>query len=156
MEWPTLLTLQLPNTQHVTKQHARQIVQSFSRLRRRNVWKDSVKGGEWSLDLSNSGSGTGWHLHLHAVIDAEWLPLQELQAAWQSVTKTNGKIHIKRIRPGDERHTRGYLRKRPRVTALKVSPAEKLHFYGIMKMRGVKGAFGQEYKRKPEKTARTK
>lgn len=109
MRWPLHITLTVPNTvaDWAPRSLLRDLLQSFVRLRRTKLWKTNVKGGVYSIEVTDKGNG--YHPHLHVVVDCRWLALhhkephwtmsdeevaatkkgaaEELQAAWQHATR---------------------------------------------------------------------
>lgn len=71
MQWPLFVTLTMRNTVDLTFDAVRQLRRAFGKLRQRKLWKNNVKGGVASIEVTNIGNG--WHPHLHAIIDCEWL-----------------------------------------------------------------------------------
>lgn len=70
MRWPLHITLTLANTHDLDASTLRGLLRAFRRLRQRRCWKDSVRGGFASLEITNRGNG--WHPHLHIIADCEW------------------------------------------------------------------------------------
>lgn len=105
MRWPMHITLTMRNVplEEAPRGILRGLMKSFARLRRMKIWKQNVKGGVVSVEVTDKGNGL--HPHLHSLIDCEWLALntpkphkgddvetlrvkfkaaaQELQEAWQ-------------------------------------------------------------------------
>lgn len=73
-KWPLFVTLTMGNVRTLEKDPVRHLRQSFGRLRARKIWKDTVKGGVATIEVTNIGNG--WHPHLHAVIDCRWLAVK--------------------------------------------------------------------------------
>jgi len=76
---PKHVVLTIPNTEHITYQQIRQAKSALTKLRHRKIAR-FWRGGTWSLEITNSGNG--WHLHFHLLIDADWIDLDALRAAW--------------------------------------------------------------------------
>lgn len=109
MKWPLHITLTVPNTvaDWAPRSLLRDLLKAFVRLRRSKLWKTNVKGGVYSIEVTDKGNG--YHPHLHVVADCRWLALhhrephwtmtkeeeeatkrgaaEELQAAWQHATR---------------------------------------------------------------------
>lgn len=73
MRWPMHITLTRANEPDVSADSLRALLKCFRRLRQRNCWKLTVKGGFASLEITNRGNG--WHPHLHVIADCEWFGL---------------------------------------------------------------------------------
>lgn len=104
MRWPMHITLTMKNVtlDEAPRTLLRDLMKSFSKLRRTKLFKSNVKGGVVSVEITDKGKGL--HPHLHALVDCRWLALktpaphrddtaaemrtkfrcaaQELQAAW--------------------------------------------------------------------------
>jgi len=70
MQWPLMLTLTMKNTA-IAEAAANEIVKAFTRLRRTQFWRNTVKGGVASYECTNQSRG--WHPHLHVLVDCRWL-----------------------------------------------------------------------------------
>lgn len=117
-KWPLFLTLTQSNTITLEKTDVRKLKEAVRRLRGRAFWKEKVRGGVQSIELTNIGNG--WHLHVHLVIDCDWLSIlskpprasntieekrwkvlvakSELQEAWRQCLRQDVDpiIHVKR------------------------------------------------------------
>jgi len=51
----------------------------LAKLRRNKVF-GNVKGGFYSLEVTNEGKG--WHVHFHLLVDARWIDAGELAKTW--------------------------------------------------------------------------
>jgi len=74
LKWPMHITLTIANEPDVTADTLRRLLKCFRRLRQRRCWKDTVRGGFASLEITNRGNG--WHPHLHIIADCEWFGLR--------------------------------------------------------------------------------
>lgn len=61
---------------------------SFRELRRAKLWKGKVQSYVQARGLTFSKGR--WHIHLHIALDSDYLPHQELKAAWVKATKGAG------------------------------------------------------------------
>lgn len=117
-KWPLFLTLTQSNLITLEKTDVRALKAAIRRLRGRSFWKQKVRGGVQSIELTNIGNG--WHLHVHLVIDCDWLSIlskpprasntaeekawkvlvakSELQEAWRQCLRQelDPIIHVKR------------------------------------------------------------
>lgn len=76
---PKHLVLTVRNTLDLTKPYVLFIKEALAKLRRNKVMS-SVKGGFYSMEVTNEGRG--WHLHFHLLIDTPWLCMPELSQVW--------------------------------------------------------------------------
>lgn len=71
MKWPLFITLTMPNT--ASPECIRLIRSHWSKMRRRKLVVDRIKGGISSIEITNKGQD--WHPHLHVLADCEWLAI---------------------------------------------------------------------------------
>ena len=74
MRFPLFVTLTMKNVEDLSGGAVRTLRRAFGKLRHRQFWKNRVKGGIASIEITNIGNG--WHPHLHAVIDCSWLAIK--------------------------------------------------------------------------------
>lgn len=68
------LSIMLSHTNEADPANAfRTLMPAFKRFRRTKLWKNNVKGGVISYEVTNR-FGT-WHDHLHALVDCRWLAI---------------------------------------------------------------------------------
>jgi hypothetical protein len=72
-QWPLFITLTMKNTEDLSMRGIKHLRRAFGKLRHRRFWKENVRGGLATIEVTNIGNG--WHPHLHAVIDCEWLAI---------------------------------------------------------------------------------
>jgi hypothetical protein len=73
MQWPLALAFTITNTETIDADAVRRFRKDVRRLIRSKLFRATVKGGIYSIELVNTGRG--WHLHVHMIVDAEWLSL---------------------------------------------------------------------------------
>lgn len=92
---PKMLTLTARNVPLLTKEYLAWFKVCFRKLRAQKVW-ESVKGGMWSMEVTNQGRG--WHVHLHVLIDAPFVPLGKIERAWSKlIRQAFAIVHIKEL-----------------------------------------------------------
>ena len=79
---PRHLVLTVRNSKTLTKSYVKWFKACFSKLRRTKLFS-SVRGGFYSLEVTNESRG--WHLHLHALIDSEFIDQSELAKEWARI-----------------------------------------------------------------------
>jgi len=72
----------------------KKLLSSFRALRRRKLWKSTVSGGVFVVEVTVSE--TGWHIHLHSVIYGAFIPWDSLKAEWEALTGASG-VYIQKI-----------------------------------------------------------
>lgn len=120
IRWPLFVTLTIPNSED--PETLRRIRKCWGNFRRRKLWKEKVKGGIGTFEITNKGNG--WHPHLHAILDCRWLSLNvrephrrdsketqaekcrlaqaELSASWADcIGEPEGIVWITRVPPGE-------------------------------------------------------
>lgn len=76
---PKHLVLTVRNTSSITKLYVQWLKGQLSKLRRAKVFS-AVKGGFYSMEVTNEGHG--WHVHFHLLIDTPWLCMPDLSQVW--------------------------------------------------------------------------
>lgn len=71
LQWPLFVTLTIPNSPDPDS--LRNLKSAWSKLRRRKLIREKVKGGVATFEVTNKGNG--WHPHIHAVCDCRWLSI---------------------------------------------------------------------------------
>ena len=75
MAWPMMVTLTMPHTLASScPSDVRHLRRSLGRLRRLRWFKNKVKGGISSIEVTCGQNG--WHPHAHLLIDCRWLSVQ--------------------------------------------------------------------------------
>lgn len=99
VDQPKHLVLTVRNTLDLTKPYVQFIKNALASLRRSKVFKP-VRGGFYSMEVTNEGKG--WHLHFHLLIDAPWVTMSELSQVWgRLVGQDYAIVKIKDARQGD-------------------------------------------------------
>lgn len=77
--------------------------EAWKLLTRRKEWREHVRGGVRSIEVTrNSASGT-WHAHIHAVLDADYFDQKSLLSLWReclNVGEKKGGARIEVARSG--------------------------------------------------------
>ena len=66
----------------------RRLLNGFKKLRSRRVWRMSVKGGAYVVEVTSGVSG--YHAHLHIITQGVFIPWRQLRDAWQQITGATG------------------------------------------------------------------
>lgn len=91
---PKFLTLTMRNTEDLADGVSR-LKKAWQSLRRSKLF-EPVKAGLWSIEVTNQGRG--WHVHLHAVIEAPFLPQDQIEKAWSKrIGQEQSIVHIKQL-----------------------------------------------------------
>lgn len=78
MKWPLFVTLTRANADD--PETVREFRAEWSKMRRRKIIADKIRGGVCGLEITNVGNG--WHPHLHAIVDCEWLAIHTPKPHW--------------------------------------------------------------------------
>lgn len=76
---PKHVVLTAPNTTTLTVPYLQWLKRAWTALRRSSL-AANWQGGFWTIEVTNKGNG--WHVHIHAIIDARWIPADQLARAW--------------------------------------------------------------------------
>lgn len=71
------------------------LLTSFKKLRRTNVWLDSVKGGAAFLEVKVVN---GWHPHLHIIVEGCWIDKKQLSREWLRITTDSSIIDVREVK----------------------------------------------------------
>jgi hypothetical protein len=144
---PKHLVLTCRNTADITDEYVKFLKNQLAKFRRHRCFRP-VKGGFYSLEVTNEGRG--WHLHFHLLVDAPWLDMAAVSLAWgKLVGQDYAIVKIKDCRSGD------YLRE---VTKYAVKGSELASWSGhqiaafLKALAGVRlfGVFGSLYGKRTE------
>jgi hypothetical protein len=79
VDQPKHLVLTVRNTLDLTKPYVQFLKAQLSKLRRLKCFS-SVKGGFYSMEVTNEGRG--WHVHFHLLISTPWLCMPDISEQW--------------------------------------------------------------------------
>lgn len=71
------------------------LLASFRRLRQQARWKEHVRCGIATVEVTPGKLGAAGHVHMHAVINAEYFAYEVLKACWRKATGDSDYVHIK-------------------------------------------------------------
>lgn len=104
-EWMTnqpvrFITLTLAPQEGGLRAHIDVLLRSFAKLRAQTLWRSSVDGGAYSIEITRGARGTHWHVHMHIVAVGSYIDQAELKECWRLAS--NGS-HIVDIRAMSDR-----------------------------------------------------
>lgn len=86
MQWPLSIMLSHKNEESAAAVLTT-LMPAFKRFRRTKIWKENVKGGLVSYEVTNRFGS--WHDHLHCLVDCRWLALETPEPRRNNTTKQN-------------------------------------------------------------------
>lgn len=90
-----MLTLTLPRSDRGLGATVDWLHECFRALRATGEWKRHVRGGAAIVEVTRGSKGEHWHVHMHVLVEGEFWPQREAQAAWSRVV---GELAIVDIR----------------------------------------------------------
>lgn len=102
------VTLTLRHSQTPLADQIDRLYRSFSTLRRRESWRENVKGGAGFLEVK-IGRDNLWHVHLHLILEGRWWDQREIASEWHAVTGDSSIVDVRKIT--DDGEAAGYVTK---------------------------------------------
>jgi hypothetical protein len=87
MKYPKHWTFTFANDSHIDKGYYEKVDKCFKLLMHRKCFKDVVKGGVCHVETSFNDEKETWHVHVHAILDAQFIDIEELKDAWKEITQ---------------------------------------------------------------------
>lgn len=139
---PKLLTLTLKHSDESLSDQVDRIYDSFRQLRKRSLLRQSIKGGMWFFQVTQSKDGKQWHPHIHALIDSCFMPHAQLKALWLAITGDSTIVDIRPIKDRDATslHVARYAAAPCDLTSF--SPGEAVEIVRDLKGRRLCGTWG--------------
>jgi hypothetical protein len=95
---PVHLVLTQTHRKENRKQSAKRIRDAFTKLQRREFWKNHFKGGTWSLEFTK-GKDRLHHTHLHIIgFRRRFFDIELLRSEWLAVTGDSHVIHLRKVK----------------------------------------------------------
>ena len=128
MKHPRTLILTVASTDTGLTEQMRFLRRSFAKLRRTPAWRERVKGGAYTVEVTYNPDTKRWHPHLHMIIDGTYFPVRLLQRLWHEITNGSKIVWIQDVhdKPGIARELAKYIGKPQRVSTL---PADRIREY---------------------------
>lgn len=104
------LTLTIRATTDNLSERFKHIDDSFTKLRRGDVWKDNVTAAIAVPEVTIGKHGQ-WHVHLHILCTGHFLPHAQLKKAWHEATGDSWIVHIEAVadRADAAKYVAGYI-----------------------------------------------
>jgi len=136
MDSPGRIDLTVRSTDAPLRDQIKHLTQSFARLRRSPGWKEHVRGGIHTIEITWNEQREQWHPHIHAVVDLDFWRHDELRRAWKQASGDSSIVWIQRIKSPQQaaQYVAGYVAKSSDVKAL---PDAQLPEYAVS-IRGLR------------------
>lgn len=134
------ITLTLKHSNTSLKVQFRRVQSAFAKLRRRNIWKDSIRAAFSSFEPTVS-KGL-WHPHIHILaLRSKWIEQAELSAVWEKITGDSFIVDIRPVRKLEEglREVLKYTLKPADVSSFTPSLLRQFHELKSAKLAGTYG-----------------
>lgn len=103
------LTLTVKSSSAPLRQQLAFLRKSFSRLRNRKFWRESVDFGYAVLEITRNTETRTWHPHIHIIMRSRWMDVRDISAAWRQITHGSYIVDIRL--PGSSAAVTHYLTK---------------------------------------------
>ena len=144
-----MLTLTMQRWTDVPRDGIVALKENFKKLRAHPLFA-RVKGGGFQIELVPKVDG--WHIHLHAIIDAKFIPYQQLFSAWREILGTSY-VNVD-IRAANTPQEIAYVTKYATKTAdFDASPQDLVDWYLATKGSRLWGTWGTFYNAEELKAA---
>ncbi len=84
MKHPKFITLTMPRWSKVPQDGIVYLRDRWNELRGHKLFA-ACRGGVYQIELKPKQNG--WHIHLHAIVDAPFIPYQQLFTAWKTILR---------------------------------------------------------------------
>jgi hypothetical protein len=90
----------------------RSLFAAWDRLRRSAFWQKYVDGAIVVFEVTRNREEGTWHPHLNLLVEGDYVPFEDLNAAWVGATRGNGRTsHISKADAGTVRELIKYVTK---------------------------------------------
>jgi len=87
MRYPKHWTFTFMNVSHIDVEYMKKVDKCFKDLMHRKIFVDNVDGGFFKVETTYNEIDNTKHVHIHSVLDAFFIPIEELKKAWKQITK---------------------------------------------------------------------
>ena len=91
------ITLTPRSNDESLKDQIKDLVASFHRLRRCELWKRKIKGGVYTIEVTYNRDRRQWHPHLHLIADGQYIEKQDLSDMWKESSNGSYIVDIKAV-----------------------------------------------------------
>lgn len=97
MDSPRFLTLTIRSCPGSLRERLKFLRTRFATLRRTPLWKQKVRGGVYTIEITYNSQTKQWHPHLHAIIDGTYIPQPDLVEVWSAIVKDSAGVDIRKV-----------------------------------------------------------
>lgn len=118
------------------------LYESFQKIRKSKLWRQSVRGGVWFFQLTMNKSTRLWHPHIHVLVDSDYIKQRLLSQLWESITFDSKIVDIRKVHNAED--AADYVARYATVPGdlLKCTVAEGAAMMIGLKGRRLCGSFG--------------
>lgn len=147
MNAPRFLTLTVRNGNGDLGAQVTRLAECFKDFRRRESWKQHVRGGVYSIEVTFNTKDQTWHPHVHIVYDGQWWQQSHIAKEWLAVTSDSKIVHVAAVHDAERtgRYIAAYVNTPPDIHTW---PPDRIREYAIaMHGRRVIHTFGTAHGR---------
>lgn len=74
------------------------LMESWRALRKSKRWKEKIRGGVWTIEVTRNPDTGYWHPHLHLLCDGDYFDQRELSDIWRDVTGDSFVVDIRLVK----------------------------------------------------------
>lgn len=139
-----MITVSLPNSLHLGE-GIRNLQKSFRRLRSTKLWKSSIRGGLYVIEIK--GSAGNWHPHIHAIVEQKYISWRLFRDKWKSLTGATA-FHVQKIPSGQAaKYITKYISKPPIEPSALAEVSEELRHVRLFQPFGLWHGLLKSYKK---------
>lgn len=111
MNAPKHITLTMPMGEEPLRERCELLAIAWKRLRQTHLWKRSVLGGVYAVEVTRGAADTHWHVHLHVLVDSCFIPQAELSSVWERCSGGGIRVWIEAVHDRQEQaaYVAGYV-----------------------------------------------
>ena len=91
---PRHITLTMPASGGTLRSQITRLKEAFRKLRRTRLWKHTVDGGFYCVEITRKTVDHAWHPHLHIIYGGNFLLQADLAEAWRDCEHTGHPMEI--------------------------------------------------------------
>jgi len=96
------VTVTLKSSFDSLEDQVKRLYDSFKILRRKKLWKESVRGGVWFFQLTMNQTTKQWHPHIHILVDSDYISKKKLALLWKEITHDSYIIDVRKVEDAEK------------------------------------------------------